>query len=98
MNEITKEQISSTNHTLYTAFWKLFEASFPLSERRVAKQQKIILNHPKYRLQAWKINNQLLGFIGWWNFEQFRYLEHFAIMEAHPFTRAWEKSAPGVAQ
>lgn len=82
MNRIV---IESIRNRFFLSFWEIYESSFPLCERRSQEDQIRIFALNYYRLEAWVENNNLLGFIGWWDLKDTRYVEHYAI---HPDCRS----------
>ena len=79
MKYIQKKQIRTAEHENFPELWNICENAFPLCERRVLQQQIEILDNSSYRLEAWIENDRVIGFIGWWDFDLFRYVEHYAI-------------------
>lgn len=76
--------IQNANSPLFKELWKTYEVSFPASERRSLVDQIKILHHPRYRLEAWMNDDErggpiFVGLMGWWEYDDFRYLEHLAI-------------------
>ncbi|MEG0457490.1 MAG: GNAT family N-acetyltransferase [Oscillospiraceae bacterium] len=64
----------------YNDIYNLFENSFPENERRSRKNQEKLINNNYYNiLTAIDEKNELLGFMFFWNFNDFIYVEHFAI-------------------
>jgi N-acetylglutamate synthase-like GNAT family acetyltransferase len=70
---------SSVLDVLFTSFWKIYESSFPLSERRALNEQIRIFSNPNYFLEIWAKNGNVVGFIAWWNCENLRFVEHYAV-------------------
>lgn len=68
----------STNDYFLKA-WKLYEEAFPSEERRLLKDQTYVLQNDKYHFDILIDNEQFIGFILWWDFETYRYVDHFAI-------------------
>ncbi len=60
-------------------FWNLYTTTFPLEERRNIDNQKKLFENPQYNADPVYFNNEWAGFISWWNFKEFIYIEHFAI-------------------
>ena len=68
------------NSYMDEAIWQLMVDSFPYEERRSRDAQKQVMDHPDYRLQVLRNAKQdLLGFISYWLFPHFLFVEHFAI-------------------
>ena len=57
----------------------LMETSFPTSEHRTYSEQKALLDIPYYDIYIDKDENNLKMFIAVWEFETFRFIEHFAV-------------------
>ncbi|MDR0872146.1 MAG: GNAT family N-acetyltransferase [Prevotellaceae bacterium] len=60
----------------------LYETAFPPDERRGFDElQKLFAEENDMHIQIEHLNGELLGFIIYWTFEQFIYVEHFAVAE-----------------
>lgn len=59
--------------------WIIFEYSFPEDERRSFEEQKNLLRNPKYNFNTIYDNSLLIGFVAFWSFEDFIFIEHLAI-------------------
>lgn len=64
---------------LYGDFLATAEEAFPPSERRDAGAQAAAFADERYRLEAWLEGGRFIGFLAWWDFEAFRYIEHLAV-------------------
>lgn len=71
--------IDSLDHPLYGEFAKLYASSFPVFEQRTDAQQAAAFAAPSYRLTAWVEGETFIGFVAWWEFETYVYIEHFAV-------------------
>lgn len=61
----------------------LLKHSFPPEERRTSAGQTDLLAQPAYRLTVRREKDgKITGFFAWWQFDSFRYGEHFAVDEA----------------
>lgn len=85
----------------YSQFQRACRASFPASERRSEAAQDAAFADPRYRLDAWLDQDVFVGFMGWWDFGDFRYIEHVAVVpEARSggygkkILSAWRNAAP----
>lgn len=58
--------------------WKLYEEAFPVEERRLLKDQICVLKRDNYHFDILIDKKQFIGFILWWNFERYRFIEYFA--------------------
>ena len=87
--------INSVSDPLYTKLFNLYTRAFPVSERRSwsGLEHELIYEkkfHPNVLLQ----NDEFVGLLNYWTFEQFFYIEHFAVNEqmrnSHIGTEAME--------
>lgn len=62
-------------------FWNLYNKSFPFIERRDLKQQARALENSAFNLVSFYEEDKYLGFLAFWDFPSYIYLEHFAINE-----------------
>lgn len=69
---------STADERLYRLL-KLYADSFPFKERRREDQLKEMIGHETMSFIALHAGDQLAGFLIWWNFVRFGYVEHFAI-------------------
>ncbi|WP_298502389.1 GNAT family N-acetyltransferase [uncultured Maribacter sp.] len=58
--------------------WKLYENAFPMEERRLLNDQSYILQNDSYHFDVLIDKDQFIGFILWWDFDTYRYIDHFA--------------------
>lgn len=63
---------------LLEEIWPVYEEAFPAEERRSIKQQKAIMKNPCYNLKILHSGVKTAGFIGFWDFSNFLFIEHFA--------------------
>lgn len=79
-------RLTAMEHPLYNAFRNIYDISFPIYEQRIVAQQQDAFSDSRYHLDCYKdpVNDFLLGFIAYWRFERYTYVEHFAI---HPNER-----------
>lgn len=59
--------------------WKIYQYSFPESERRDLQHQKRILKDPLYHLLPLYDQHNLSGFVAFWDLNTFIFIEHLAI-------------------
>lgn len=74
-----KIEINNSNHLLYKAFKKLYSTSFPIFEQRTEIQQEYAFRNDKYHLIGYCDEKGFIGFISYWDFDTYLYIEHFAI-------------------
>ena len=63
----------------FPSVWKIMQDSFPADERRTMENQKKLLSEEKYELLGCKKEGKLLSFFALWQFEDFLFIEHFAV-------------------
>ena len=71
--------IDNLNHPLYKTFEDLYSSSFPIFEQRTKKQQETAFDNTNYHLIGYEDNGKFIGFISYWKFPSYLYIEHFAI-------------------
>jgi ribosomal protein S18 acetylase RimI-like enzyme len=76
-------RIKDEKDMFFPAFWKIYESSFPLCERRSLEDQVRTFANETYFLNDWLENETVLGLIGWWNCGDLRFIEHYAIHPNH---------------
>lgn len=72
-------QVKKSEDRHFDDFWKIYSASFPLSERRTYEQQIAAFIEKDYQVDAHLSDNHIIGFIAFWTAEEFVFIEHFAI-------------------
>lgn len=78
-----KIRLTNTTDTYFPETWKLYEDAFPLEERRILDVQSKVMQKPKYHFDIITDERQLIGFLLWWDFKTYRYIDHFATATAH---------------
>ena len=78
-----QNKILSPNSTELSVVLHIYELSFPIDERRDTDAVlSLVENEKRFTLEAVCDDNRVVGFISWWNFTDWRYVEHFAIDES----------------
>lgn len=72
-------KIDNSKHPFYNSFKELYAKSFPIFEQRTDVKQQIAFNNINYRLSGFSDNDLFIGFISYWEFDSYIYIEHFAI-------------------
>ena len=72
----------------YPSFLKLYNDVFPLNHRRIYEDEKHLDNYIKMKggkFNAFSVvdGDLYLGFLSYWTFEGYTYIEHFAVDPAH---------------
>ena len=73
-------QITDNSHPFYENIYRLYHSSFPVEERRDWVDIELILNTDKrFNMFVFSSENEFSGFLTFWEFENFVYVEHFAV-------------------
>lgn len=72
-------RIGKMDNPLYKSVDELYESAFPYHEKRDERAKQAALDNQKYHLNAWHHDNVFVGFIGYWKFKDYVYIEHLAI-------------------
>ena len=70
-------RLTNTTDNYFQKAWKLYEEAFPIEERRVLEHQSYVLKNNNYHFDIIIDNNQFIGFLLWWDFGIYKYIEHF---------------------
>jgi len=62
-------------------FYKLHKQDFPFDERRSKEKYKQLLNNLNFKSTYIFLENKLIGYINFWDFNDFIFIEHFAIFK-----------------
>ena len=77
-----KINIKEIKNDYFESAWLLYEEAFPVYERRTSKAQSRLLENPNYKFDVFIEKNVFIGFIMWWNFKDFQYIDHFAVTKS----------------
>lgn len=72
-------RLTDPNDPLFDSLWRLYENSFPIFEQRTPEHQATALRSPHFHFVACQDPEQLIGLIGYWEFDDYLYIEHYAI-------------------
>ena len=78
---LNKEKLIEIYKDDFDSFFKVMEKSFPEIERRTYEGQKELFDESQYRVLGYKNNNKVTAFIAFWEFDDFHFIEHFAVAE-----------------
>lgn len=81
--DIVFERIQKSDHRFLNEIFSLYVASFPPEERRELSALLEIMGEPRMNLMALLHANQFVGFLIYWKFDEFLYIEHLAISINH---------------
>lgn len=64
----------------FDSLYKVMESSFPIIERRDYEGQKKLFDKHNYSVIGYKnASNEVCAFLAYWKFENFNFIEHFAV-------------------
>ena len=75
------ERIVSSESEQFNEVWQIYEMSFPADERRNLQQQTELLKHNQYQFFAAYDGDKIVGLLATWKFDDFLFMEHFAVRE-----------------
>ncbi len=78
------KRIRDIKEEMYPFFQSIYSVSFPLHEQRSEEQQLMAFKDSRYFLCGVSEDEKLIAFIAYWEFEDYIYIEHFAV---HPERR-----------
>lgn len=76
---MNKIPLRNSHHPLYNSFKALYSVSFPIFGQRTEAQQEYAFLSANYHLMAYEENAVFIGFIAYWEFDAYVYIEHCAI-------------------
>ncbi|MDO5518790.1 MAG: GNAT family N-acetyltransferase [Clostridium sp.] len=79
---MNREEIIKITKDDFESFFRVMKNAFPEIEIRSYEGQKKIFDEDGYRVTGYKNNeDNVTAFIASWNFEDFKFIEHFAVDE-----------------
>lgn len=79
---MNRDEIKQITIDDFESFFRVMEKSFPDIERRNCEGQKEIFDEDEYKVTGYKNKeDDVTAFIASWNFEDFNFIEHFAVDE-----------------
>jgi ribosomal protein S18 acetylase RimI-like enzyme len=67
----------------FSRIYEIMHAAFPPSERRSYDGQHELMNHHYYKPYIQKQRERIIAFLAVWEFDDFNYIEHFAVDAAY---------------
>jgi GNAT superfamily N-acetyltransferase len=72
-------QIRNTDSPLFKRVWEIYRYSFPIYEQRTFEHQQTAFKSPLYHLDVCVEEGVVIGFIAYWIFPDYAYVEHYAM-------------------
>lgn len=79
MKSFSFHRILGSRDQIFLSSWDLYCSSFPEVERRSLVNLSNVLGNPLFHADIIFQEEHFIGLLFWWKFEDFRYMEHFAI-------------------
>ncbi|MRI01604.1 GNAT family N-acetyltransferase [Kriegella sp. EG-1] len=76
-------RLQKTSDHYFKRAWELYQEAFPIEEQRSFDGQAKVLKEINYHFDILIEGEELIGFILWWDFENYKYIDHFATAKAH---------------
>ncbi len=76
-------RLKNITDNFFQEAWQLYEEAFPIEERKLLDEQSNILKNDNYHYDVLIDQNQFIGFILWWDFESYKFIDHFATSKHH---------------
>ena len=77
---LTRNRINSKKDSFFEFCWNIYEESFPKEEKRSLSYHIETLKKEIFHFDAILSNGKPIGILCWWELDNFRYCEHFAIL------------------
>ncbi len=76
-------RLQSTNNNYFSQAWEIYLEAFPPEERKTLDAQTKLMNNPLYHYDVIIIEEELIGFVLWWDLDSVRFIDHFATASKH---------------
>ncbi len=63
----------------FDKIWTIYEEAFPSIERRDRESQNRLMKNTNYQIKVYYENDNLIGFIFYWDLQDFLFIEHLAV-------------------
>lgn len=74
-------RITRTDEPLFAPLRELYSRAFPKFEQRTFEHQAKGLTADNYFLYAYQEDGAFIGFVAYWSFDDYIYIEHYAISD-----------------
>lgn len=76
-------RLQSANNKYFPLAWEIYLEAFPPEERKTLDAQTQLMNNPLYHYDIVIVDDELIGFVLWWNLDSVRFIDHFATASKH---------------
>ena len=73
-----RQRLLTADDPCFDFCWTLYVEAFPEEERRALGYHLETLERDAFRFEVILLDDEPIGFFGWWDLDDFRYVEHFA--------------------
>ncbi|MFR9523495.1 MAG: GNAT family N-acetyltransferase [Rikenellaceae bacterium] len=79
---LQRTKITDPGHPLFAQCWQLYTDAFPQEERRELDYHIETMRAQAFSFEGIEENGEFVGIIGWWQFDNLRFIEHLATSPA----------------
>ena len=72
-------RIQSPDDHYFKRVWEIYNYSFPIYEQRTMDHQLVAFKSNLYHMDVYVDSGKVIGFIGYWIFPTYAYIEHYAM-------------------
>jgi len=72
-------RIENPENQYFNQVWEIYQYSFPAYEKRTPEHQVTAFKSNIYHMDAYIEEGRVIGFIGYWIFPDYAYIEHYAM-------------------
>lgn len=73
------KDINDIHDKHYNIAWEIYRSSFPIFEQRDIDSQMKAMKDDKFNCRVYIENDIVIGILFFWQWKNYRYIEHFAI-------------------
>lgn len=71
--------LNNIDNKYFDEAWNLYIDSFPIEERRILEEQKIVVKDNRYKALGFVEEEKFVAILFYWDFKEYIFVEHFAI-------------------
>ncbi|WP_281987532.1 GNAT family N-acetyltransferase [Aquimarina aggregata] len=72
-------RLTNISDNYFKLAWELYQKAFPSEEQRLLDAQALVMKKSNYHFEIIIEEKEFVGFLLWWDFETYKYIDHFAI-------------------
>ncbi|MFI3322985.1 MAG: GNAT family N-acetyltransferase [Rikenellaceae bacterium] len=76
---LKRVKIETEQSIYFDSCFELYTSAFPREERRSKEYHLETMRRDKFSFDAVLDDDKFVGIVAWWDFDQIRYIEHFAV-------------------